>query len=183
MPLIVLYRIGASTANLINTCSNHFQNLCYIFFQCKIIFYFSFILYYYDNYFFYTKKFHIIDKISCHIIVSKMYTKCFADPCEILLLSKHITEKLAFKVHALVVFQKQKVRKELLKMGRKSNFLFMQLRLILVTLQLFIFFLKITFFVFITAQKLKFSITDFLSKCNQNVETADWVVFTEKPLN
>ena len=108
MPLVVLYRIRASTANLINTCSNHIQNLCYIFLQCKIIFYFSFILYYYDNYFFYTKKFHIIHKISYfilfHIIVSKMYTRCFADPCEILLLSKHITEKLAFKVHVLVVF-------------------------------------------------------------------------------
>ena len=57
IPRIVLYRIGASTANLNNTCSNHIQNSCYICVQRKTIFYFSFILYIY----FFTL---------CHVIVS-----------------------------------------------------------------------------------------------------------------
>ena len=90
---------GASKANLNNTCSNHIQNSCYICLQRKITFQFSFILYYYCLFF-----------TLCHIIVSfslfvfsLYYTKCFADALEILFLSKHIAEKLAFKVHAIAL--------------------------------------------------------------------------------
>ena len=36
---------------------------------------------------------------------------------------------------------------------------------------------------FITAQKMKFFIKDFFSKCDQTQETADLVTFTEEILN
>ena len=99
------YKIGASTANLDITCSIHIQNSCYIYFQCNIVFYFWFILYYF-----------LFFEL-CHIIISLVFWYSVCNTRNVL----QTHGKYSYCQNILTYWHK------------KSNFLFLQLILTLVT--------------------------------------------------